>query len=293
MHLNSRLSLILSMFIFGTLGLLRRYIPFPSSVIAFVRGAFGFLFLLLVVLIKKKTFSKENIKKNLVLLILSGVFLGLNWIFLFEAYENTSISIATVCYYMAPMIVTLLSPIIFKETLTVKKLICVVFATVGIAFVSGVFNSRIEGITGVIYGLIAASLYATIVILNKFIKDLTSFERTIFQLGISAIAILPYILLTEDVFKLELTLPIAILLIISGILHTGIAYALYFGCMDKLSAQTVALYSYIDPIVAIILSAIVLQEKLDIYSVIGIILVIGSTVVSDMNFYKEKRYGKI
>lgn len=282
---NSKFLLLLSMFIFGTIGIFRKYIPLPSSLLAMSRGFIGTLFLLVVIFIKKEKMCWKSIKSNLLLLVLSGAFIGFNWIFLFEAYRYTTVATATLCYYMAPIFVILVSPLFFKEKLTLKKSICVAVAITGMVFVSGILQSGFNAtkeMKGVILGLMAALLYAGVVVMNKHIKSVSAFDKTIVQLGTSAVVLLPYTMLTENLAEITFTPTLIIMLCIVGIVHTGIAYTLYFGVMDKLKAQTVALFSYVDPVVAILLSAVILHENIGVWGYIGAVLVLGATLVSEL-----------
>ena len=280
-----------AMTIFGTIGIFRKYIPLPSSLLALARGIIGTAFLLFLVLaVKRDKLSIEAIKRNFVFLVVSGAFIGFNWILLFEAYQYTTVATATLCYYMAPVIVVLVSPFLFKERLTLLKAICVAVALAGMVFVSGIPQSGFGGMSelkGILLGLGAATLYAIVVILNQYIKDIPAYDKTIMQLGTAAIAILPYTLLTENFADISFT-PVAVLMLLFvGIVHTGIAYTLYFGSMSGLKAQTIALFSYIDPVVAIILSAVILQENIGLWGVIGAVMVLGSTMVSEL--FGEKK----
>ena len=283
---KDKMMMIGAMTIFGTIGIFRKYIPLPSSLLALARGIIGTAFLLFLVLaVKRDKLSIEAIKRNFVFLVVSGAFIGFNWILLFEAYQYTTVATATLCYYMAPVIVVLVSPFLFKERLTLLKAICVAVALAGMVFVSGIPQSGFGGMSelkGILLGLGAATLYAIVVILNQYIKDIPAYDKTIMQLGTAAIAILPYTLLTENFADISFT-PIAVLMLIFvGIVHTGIAYTLYFGSMSGLKAQTIALFSYIDPVVAIILSAVILQENIGLWGVIGAVMVLGSTMVSEL-----------
>ena len=164
------MQLTLSMVVFGTIGIFVRYIPLPSAAIACVRGAVGALFLLCVMALKKTKPDVDGIKKNLLLLALSGGAIGFNWIFLFEAYRYTTVAAATLCYYMAPVIVIMASPFVFKEKMTVKKILCVLAALVGMVFVSGVAGSGLPEageLKGILFGLGAAVLYAGVIMMNK------------------------------------------------------------------------------------------------------------------------------
>ena len=282
---NPLLQLSLSMFIFGTIGIFVRHIPFPSSVIALARGGIGMLFLLLVVVLSKQKLSASDIRRNLLPLCLSGFFLGFNWILLFEAYRYTTVATATLCYYLAPVFVILVSPLILKEKLTAKKLICVAVALLGMVLVSGVLETGLpsagEG-KGILFGIAAAAFYASVVLCNKHIHDISSYDMTIMQLGIATVVLLPYTLLTESVGDLQFTAGALGMLLFVAIVHTGVAYALYFSSMQGLSSHTIAIFSYVDPIVAIMLSALLLHEPMGISGIIGAVLILGSTLISGL-----------
>lgn len=282
---NPRSKLISSMFLFGTIGIFVHFLPLPSAFIAMVRGFVGAAFLLLLMAAKKQRPDRIAIKKNLPVLLLSGTALGINWILLFEAYNNTSIATATLCYYFAPIIVILVSPLLLKEKLTAKKLICVLVALVGMVFVSGVLNAEFSAgkdFVGVLFGLGAACFYASVMILNNKLHDIEAYDRTVMQLGVAGIVLLPYVLLTQHVAAADFTISVIILLAVVGIVHTGFTYALYFASMKDLPAQTVAIFSYLDPVVAILLSALFLKEPLGVFGIIGAVLVLGAAFVSEL-----------
>ena len=279
-------SLIASMLIFGTIGLFRRYIPLSSGLIAFSRGIIGFLFLLVFVKLSKKPFSFKNAGGKTGFLCLSGVLMGFNWILLFEAYNFTSVATATLCYYMAPVFVILASPFLFGEKLTKKKALCVFGAFIGMIFVSGFAEGISFGageLKGVLLGLSAAVLYASVVLMNKKTEAVPPFEKTVIQLGSSAAVLLPYTLFIEKAEVSGISGKAILMLLVVGIVHTGIAYALYFGSIGSLPAQTTAIFSYIDPVFAIILSAVLLNEKMTVFGILGAVLILGSAVLSETN----------
>ena len=288
--MNAQLKIILSMFIFGTIGIFRRYIPLPSSLVAMVRGVVGALFLLAVMALRRQKLDFSAIKRALPKLLLSSACLGFNWILLFEAYNYTTVATATLCYYFAPMFIILVSPLLLKERITARKLICVLVALVGMVFVSGVLDAGINSIAelrGVLLGLAAAVLYASVVLINKKTVGIPANDRTVMQLGISAIILLPYVLLTENLALIDVGAGGAMLLVLSmlllvGILHTGAAYWLYFGAITTVKAQTAAILSYIDPVIAILLSALLLGEPMTLLGGIGAVLVLGSAIVSEL-----------
>lgn len=276
--------LLLSMGIFGTIGLLRRGIPCSSGFLALTRAVIGAVFLLTLVLLKKQKPDFTAIRKNGLLLALSGAALGFNWIFLFESYNHTSVATATVCYYLAPVLVILLSPILFKEKLSRHQRISASAAMMGLIAVSGLPDTGLPGWgewKGICFGLAAAVLYACVMILNKKLRSIGPYDKTISQLFLAAAVMLPYMLLTENPGQTDLSAQTLLLLLVAGIVHTGIAYWLYFGSMGALKAQTVALYSYLDPILAIFLSMVILKEPMTPMAAIGSVLVLGSAFLSE------------
>ena len=276
---------VISMTLFGTIGLFVKYIPLSSSLIALSRALIGFLFLAAMMLIQKKKLMVSVIRKNILPLTLSGVFLGFNWILLFESYRYTSVAISTLCYYLAPLLVVLLSPLVLKEKLTRRKILCVAASLVGMVFISGILQAdtfTAKDFTGILLGLGAAVLYAAIMILNKKISGLSGYERTVFQLGLSAMVLIPYCLFTCDFVSVDLNAVQIILLVIVGVIHTGLTYFLYFGAMDHLSSQTVAMLSYIDPVIAVLISVFILAEPMKLLDIPGAVLILGAAIVSEL-----------
>ena len=251
----------------------------------------GALCLLLAAAARKRRPDIPAIRRGLPVLLASGAVMGFNWILLFEAYRYTTVATATLCYYMAPVIIILLSPLVLRETLTVKKGVCAAVSVAGMVLVSGVLHAGSAGpgeLRGVLLGLGAAARYAAVILLNKRLRDIGAYDRTIVQLLAAAAALLPYVLLTEDVGALSPTPLTLTITAVVCLVHTGAAYALYFGSMNALSAQTLAILSYIDPVVAVILSAAMLHEPMTIPAAIGAALLIGSAIVSELPESKQK-----
>lgn len=278
-----KLELIGSMLLFGSIGIFVKNIEFTSVQIALGRAMIGALFLFVFSIISKKSTSKEIIRSNILILILGGICLSINWIFLFEAYKYTDISSATICYYLAPIIVMFLSPIIFKEKLTVVKIVCILSAMTGMLCVIGVYDSSgSNNFVGILYALAAACLYSCVIILNKFLKDMSGLQSAFIELSIASLFLIPYVYFTDGISFSGVSSISIVLILIVGIVHTGIAYLFYFNSIQNLESQTVAIYSYVDPISAIIMSSLLLGEKMTILQVIGGILIIGSTFINEI-----------
>lgn len=281
---RSKICFLSAMGIFGTVGIFVRYIPLPSSVIALFRAVLGLIFLAGVMLVGRKKPDWFAIRKNLLLLILSGIAMGFNWVALFESYKYTTIATATVCYYLAPLLLLLVSPLL-GETLTLKKLVCIGVALVGLVLVSDVLDREMpppSAIKGLLLGVGAAVLYATVMFLNKKLSPIPAYDKTVIQLGSAAVIMLPYILLSQEAPLPTLTVLQWALILVVGIVHTGIAYALYFGSLKELNTQSIAVFSYLDPAIAVLLSALVLGEPMRFGNIIGTVLILGSALYSEL-----------
>lgn len=282
---SSILMLMTSMLIFGTIGVFRRYIPLSSAMLACVRGFMGGIFLLSIYLLKGGKLKISLSKTKWILLLITGVLLGANWILLFESYNYTSVAISTLCYYMEPSIVILLSPVFFKEKLGIKQIICVIISFIGIALVSGITN--VESVSssdlrGILLGLGAALLYSSVVIFNKKNPIDDAYIKTIIQLFSAAIILIPYLAISKGVTQVILDSRAIAMVVIVGIVHTGMAYALYFSSIEKVNSQTVAIMSYIDPVFAIVLSAVFLKEGISVSAIIGAVMIIGAAFIGEV-----------
>lgn len=271
-----------AMLVFGTLGPFVNNIGFPSSFISFARALTGSLFIGIFMAVSGHGFDGRAIVKNLKLLIPSGIAMAFNWICLFEAYRFTGVAVATLCYYMAPVIVVLVSPIILKERLTAIKGMSVLVAVIGAVLISGVVTGATKSVKGILLGLAAAALYSTVIVINKFVKELSPVETTFVQLSVAAVTMIPYVLLTEDVTSFAFDAKSVVFTLIVGVFHTGIVYMIYFSSVQKIPAQTTAVFSYIDPVTAIILSAVVLGERLDAVQIIGTVLILAATLFNEL-----------
>lgn len=281
-----RIKLVVAMLTAGSIGIFLHFIPLPSAVVAMFRALLGSLFLIIVIMSKNIQLNWPAVRKNWKYLALSGTAIGFNWIFLFEAYNYTSVAVATLCYYMAPIFVILLAPLILKEKLTKVNILTTVIAVIGAVLISGVFSQGQATLVGVGYGLLAAVFYAFIMILNRLSKGLTGLELTFFQLLVSAVVMGIYVVPTHNFSEFSFNTQTIILLLIVGIVHTGWSYQLFFSAINQLPTQTSSILTYIDPITAIILSTIILNQSLQGIQIIGTLLILGSTILNEYLSFK-------
>lgn len=287
--INPRLMLILSMAIFGTLAPFVRNINVSSGELALYRAILAAVLIGLFLLITRQKIPFRKIKKDIPLLLFSGIAMGINWILLFEAYKYTTVSVATLSYYFAPVIVTVISPLLFREKLTAKQIICFMMSTVGLVLITGIGDiSGNEHIVGILFGLGAAVFYATVILLNKFIKNVDGIHRTFLQF-LSAIAVLiPYVFFTSGITLQVLDKRGWINLLIVGLVHTGITYCMYFSSLKELPGQKAAILSYIDPLVAVLISVTVLGEDITAMQIVGGLLILGFTLWNEISPKRKK-----
>lgn len=281
----AKFKIITAMLIWGSIGLFVKNIPLSSVELAFFRALIGCLFLIIIGLMLKHTFDLPKIRQALPILIISGVAISVNWICLFQAYKYTTVSIATLSYYFAPVFVILFSPIIFKEKLTLGRLGCVVVAMIGLFFILDTnalpLDQSFAHAKGISYGLAVATLYAAVMILNKFIKNLSGFDTTVLQLSSATVVLLGYIFLQDGFDLVAITAPNWFLIITLGIVHTGVAYLLFFSAIPQISGQSLAILSYVDPISAMIFAGLLLNEALSPWQLLGGLLVLGPTFLNE------------
>lgn len=273
---GARLQLVSAMLIFGTIGVFTRYIPLPSGEIALYRGFLAIICVGAFLAISRQGWAKTVTKADILWLVLSGVAIGINWVLLFQAYAHTTVSLATLSYYFAPTLVTIASAVLFREHLGVKQIVCFVMATLGLVLIvgSGEMNGTANGV-GILYGLGAAVFYATVVLLNKQLRHVPGVQRTVLQFIAAVIVVTPYVALTEGFHFTTLQGVGLLCMLILGIIHTGFAYCIYFSSLPRIPGQTVAVLSYLDPLLAVILSVVVLQEPITLVQCLGGAMILG------------------
>ena len=282
--MKEKIYFIFSMITFGTIGIFVRYIDLASSEIALLRGCIGCMFLFAIIIFTKQKISWINIKQNIFVLLLSSFALGVNWIFLFQAYKHTTIANATLSYYFAPIFVIIMSPIVLKEKISLKKTVYISIAVLGMFLIiqnNGNIGAQDNPLLGIFFGIIAAAFYATLMLTNKFIKNMSGLESTLLQLTFATILLAPYVLISERNNLFHVTSLSIICIIILGVIHTGGAYYLFFSGMKGLKGQSIAALSYIDPVTSLFVSFLIFNENMTVLQIIGAILLLGSTFLSE------------
>ncbi len=281
---KSRLMLIAAMAIFGTMAVPVRRISVSSQELSLYRAALAAAAIGIFMLITGRKFPSNGMKKELLLLMCSGTSMAFNWIFLFEAYKYTTVAISTLSYYFAPVIVTVASAVLFQEKLSKKQILCFVMSTLGLLLVTvtpgggGGSNNTL----GILFGLGAAVLYATTILLNKFIKGVGGIQRTFLQFVAAVIVMLPYVLLTGGVTVETLDPTGWVCLLIVGLVYTGVTYCMYFTAVEHIPGQEISILSYIDPLVAVVVGVVILGEPLSGLQLLGGAMILGFTLWNEL-----------
>lgn len=281
---TSRLMLISSMAIFGTLAPFVRKIGVSSSQLSLYRAVLAASLIGLFLLLTGRKLPIRQLKKELLLLMASGACMAINWILLFEAYRYTTVAIATLSYYFAPVLVTAASSVLFHEKLTKKQIFCFIMSTLGIVIITGIPGSgggSSNGL-GILCGLGAAVLYAGCILLNKSIRGVGGIERTFLQFLAAIIVMVPYVALSDGVNPGAMDTMGWICLLVVGLVHTGITYCMYFTAVEHIPGQTLAILSYIDPLVAVIIGVVILGEPLTVSQIIGGSMILGFTLWNEL-----------
>ena len=270
---------ILSMLIFGTNGYIAAHISFQGSQVVLLRTLIGGILLTALVLLRGG-FDRSAVRAEAVPLLLGGAALGFNWVALFEAYRLLNVSLATLIYYVGPMLILLLSPVLFREKLTASKLAAVGIVAVGLVCISGSIALGGMNTAGLLTAMVSALFYATLIAFNKRISRTGGLQTAAIELDVAFVVVLLYVLLTVGLPRPRAAdLPyIAVI----GLVNTGLAYLLYFSGLQKLPGQSVALISYVDPVSALLFSAVLLHESMTPVQWIGAVLIIGGAMLGEL-----------
>lgn len=281
---RSRLMLMAAMAIFGTLAPFVRKIGVSSAELALFRALLASSLIGIFLAVTKRSIPVKNLKKELLLLMCSGAAMAVNWILLFEAYKYTTVAIATLSYYFAPVLVTVASAILFREKLGKKQIICFIMSTVGLIIVTGItdLGSGSNNSLGILFGLGAAVLYAVCILLNKAIRGVGGIQRTFLQFVAAVAVMIPYVAFSGGINLSAMDGLGWASLFVVGLVHTGITYCLYFTAVEHMPGQEVAILSYIDPLVAVVIGVTVLGEPLSIQQLIGGAMILGFTLWNEL-----------
>jgi drug/metabolite transporter (DMT)-like permease len=286
------LKYIAALLLFGSNGIVASHISLNSYEIVFFRTLIGSLFLILILIFiftrKKVQFYKNRL--HLLYLVISGMAMGTSWMFLYEAYKQVGVSIATLAYYCGPVFVMILSPILFREKMAWVKLLGFLAVSIGLLCVYG--NALSEGrfSWGLIYGILSAVMYAFMVIFNKKAVSITGLENPMWQLIISFLTVAIFLILKQG-FSISIGTGNLVPILLLGVVNTGIGCYFYFSSIGDLPVQTVAISGYLEPFSALVFSAVLLGETLSFMQIVGAALILGGAMFGEL-FHKKRSYAE-
>ena len=269
----SYVRMILAMIIFASSDFFLADIGLPAAVIFCVRAVVGMAFLAVILGFYKNRSGFLAFKKNAVYIILAGMALAFNQIFLLEAYQRTANSIVTVCYYIAPLLVLFMAPLFLREKVSLLSIACTLGAYAGAVLLSGALGDEYPNIIGVMYALIGAGLYCTVIVLNKKIGTITCIDNAFYQLVVASVVSVTYAIVTLQGVSVTVNIHTVWKMLLVSIVHTAVAYSLMFSAGKKLSAQNWGLLSYIEPLAAVGIGYFVYRHQLNNIEILGAILI--------------------
>lgn len=284
---NSYLKYIVALLLFGSNGIVASYILLNSYEIVYLRTLIGSIFLIFVFALSKQKVQFWKNKSHFLYLVISSVAMGASWIFLFEAYAQIGVSIATLAYYCGPVIVMILSPLIFKEKMTNAKMLGFFAVIIGMLCVNGHAFTEGKISLGLIFGILSAIMYAIMVVFNKKAISIKGLENATCQLVISFITVAIYTGLKQG-FSVSIFEGNLIPILILGIINTGIGCYFYFSSIGRLPVQSVSILGYIEPLSALVFSAAILGEKLSFVQIVGAMLILGGAAYGELVRSKNK-----
>lgn len=270
-----------ALLLFGLNGIVASQIALSSYEIVFLRTCIGSILLAVLFLLGKGKFHIGEYKQDTVFIILSGIAMGTSWIFLYEAYQQIGVSLASLLYYCGPVIVMILSPILFREKLTVPKITGFLIVLLGIVLVNGNTPEKNSNIFGLFCGGMSAIMYSFMVMFNKKSKQISGMENSVIQLIVSFITVAVFVGIKQK-FVINVPAEDWIWVLILGLVNTGIGCYLYFSPLSKLPVQTIAVCGYIEPLSAVIFATILLGEKMSLLQVIGGTCIIGGAMIGEL-----------
>ncbi len=277
----------LAMAIFGSIGFFTIQTGIPAVELVFVRCIFATIFLGAIWLISGLHKVEVWQKREVVQTIVCGIFLVLNWVFLFKAFEIMSITITITLYNLAPIFVIMIGGLFLKEKLTVTSILAIVTCFVGSVFIIGIhnFNSLTEFVSsGFGWAILSAICFAMTMLIGKGITSLSAYAMTFVQTSIGILMLFPF--MNFSVF-IGLSDSNWFYIIGTGLIHTGFVYYLFFNSLRKLSTVVISALVFVDPVVAIILDTILLDFKPTYLQAIGILLIFGGIVYTIVQQEKD------
>ena len=274
-------SYIASLLLFGSNGVWASQISLSSYQIVLLRTLLASLLLLAIFKLTKGTFSFLQNKRHFSYLIVSGLAMGASWMFLYEAYVELGVGIASLAYACGPVIIMALSPLLFKEKLKGVRVLGFITVAIGAFLISAQGLQQGGSLWGYFCGGMSAVMYAVMIYFNKKAVSIQGLENATLQLIFSFVIVAIFVGFKQG-FAMQIASEDWLPILVLSLLNSGIGCYLYFSSIGKLSGQTVAIVGYLEPLSSVIFSVALLNEPLLPIQVLGAILILGGALASEL-----------
>ena len=270
-----------ALFLFGLNGIVASHIALSSYEIVFLRTLIGSILLICVFFLSRGRFHWKKYKQDFIFVVLSGFAMGASWMFLYEAYQQIGVSFASLLYYCGPVIVMIFSPLMFKEKLTMPKVVGFLIVLFGIMLVNGKMTVSEGNRWGLLCGALSAVMYFFMVTLNKRSHKIVGMENAVIQLTVSFLTVAVFVGI-KQAFVIKVPTSSWPWILLLGLVNTGLGCYLYFSPLSKIPVQTVAIFGYIEPLSAVVFAALLLGEKMSALQYIGAVCIIGGAMIGEV-----------
>jgi drug/metabolite transporter (DMT)-like permease len=277
------LQLTIAMALSGTIGYFVLASGQPAVNVVFARCLIGSLCLIAYCLYAK-LFRKARLDaRNLVLLGIVGLAIVLNWLALFNSYQYASIGVTTTIYHVQPFIVFFAGAVLFKEGISKPRLMWLLVAFTGVVLIGDPETQQIalsgSYLSGCGLALVAAALYAVATLASKRIKDVPPHVIALFQMLIGVVVLAPF----SDFSRLPTTAWQWNCLVILGVVHSAVMYILIYAAYLQLPTATIAILSYIYPVVAVIVDYVAFGHVFSALQLTGGVLILVAGLCGTLN----------
>ena len=279
---------------FGFLGVPVRFLHdngFAPLDITAVRLFVTTIALVIVALVVDRGLFKVR-KRDLLFFILFGFFKLMSDVTLFRAQVTIDLSLSTLLQMTAPYYVLVISLFLFRERITLMKILAMLVAFIGCIFVTGVITGGMHSLdfVGVASALISGLFFGLYTIgcklsSDKGYKPVTTMMYTFLFASLMTIPFANDVKVVESFVDVHLILGVLSL----GILMTLIPFFVSTWGVQNLEASKVSLISVMEVITACIVGYFLFDEEMTVLNIIGMSLVVASIVIMDLKINREIR----
>lgn len=270
---RSLLEIHIAVLLFGLAGLFAKWVAQPAIIIVLGRVVFASIFLAAVLLWRKENIRLRQ-RRDYLYLALMGVVLAVHWVTFFQAIQVSTVAIGLLTFSTFPVFVTFMEPYFFREKIRRVDIVVALVAFTGVALVIPSFELGNNMTQGAIWGVISGFTFAILSILNrKYVVNYSSRVIAFYQDATAVLILLPFLFILQPSFTAQDIL----LLVLLGVVFTGIAHTLFIGGLSHVKAQTASIIASLEPVYGIITAVIFLGEIPTLRVIAGGVIILGAT----------------